>query len=272
MLEQRFAVEERIISKQNHSTVLCFNIRRDTSKDQQQAWSHRKELCLHVIQDTNADIICLQEVLAHQLDYLSKNLASYTMHGIGRKDGNRHGEFVPIFYNAQRYSPIRAGHFWLSETPTIAGSKSWGARNPRMCSWIMLHDHAAAKAKRILILNTHFDHVSKQARQHSPAMLIQCIQKFEQCDGVIVCGDFNSPANGPIHQHLCQQANLLDAHHAFSSATNTAHQYTGSTTGTRIDWILHSTEFTVEQAHIRTDKTDIYPSDHFPIVATLRIN
>ena len=97
-------------------------------------------ICLHVIQDTNADIICLQEVLAHQLDYLSKHLASYTMHGIGRKDGHRHGEFVPIFYNAQRYSPIRAGHFWLSEMPKIAGSKSWGARNPRMCSWIMLHD------------------------------------------------------------------------------------------------------------------------------------
>lgn len=271
VLEQHFTLEPRAVAKQTACTVLCFNIRRDTQKDGELSWKHRKQLCLQIIQESHADIICLQEVLEHQLNDIQEHLPNYRMHGIGRKDGFRKGELVPIFYNAQRYSPLQAGHFWLSDLPETAGSKSWGTRNSRMCSWIMLHDHAADNQRRILVLNTHFDHVSSLARQRSAEMLVAFINARTQDNAVLLCGDFNCTANGPVHQYICKQAQLFDAHHAFCALSNTAHHYTGSGTGKRIDWILHSAALSLKSAQIRTDKTDVYPSDHFPIIAQFQL-
>ena len=34
----------------------------------------------------------------------------------------------------------RTGHFWLSETPEVVGSKGWDAALPRVATWVKLTD------------------------------------------------------------------------------------------------------------------------------------
>ena len=252
-------------------SVCNFNIRRDARKDGAQQWEHRRQLCADVIFSAHADIICLQEALVHQLDYLAQQLVPYTWHGAGRKDGRRSGEFVPIFYKAERFSPMRSGNFWLSETPTVPGSKSWNTRRPRMCSWILLYDHAAAEKNCVLVVNTHFDHVSAEAREQSARMIVEHIQSIDEKDRILLCGDFNCAPGSTVHKTLLQGNILRDAHAQMENPVGTSHQYTGRTDGTRIDWILHSANLNVKNASINTNKLELYPSDHFPVFATFTL-
>jgi len=37
-------------------------------------------------------------------------------------------------YKTERFELVDSGHYWLSETPEVAGSKSWDSSLPRMVS------------------------------------------------------------------------------------------------------------------------------------------
>ena len=56
----------------------------------------------------------------------------------GRDDGKEKGEMMALYYKRDRFEKLDSGHFWLSETPDVPGSKSWGAWSTRMCTWVKL--------------------------------------------------------------------------------------------------------------------------------------
>ncbi|MGE0478896.1 MAG: hypothetical protein AB7Q17_00365 [Phycisphaerae bacterium] len=52
----------------------------------------------------------------------------------------------------------------------------------------------------------------------------------------------------------------------------TYHGFDGIADTPRIDWILHNRRFVADAADIiRTSASGRYPSDHFPVTATLRL-
>jgi exonuclease III len=52
----------------------------------------------------------------------------------------------------------------------------------------------------------------------------------------------------------------------------TYHGFSGRTLGSRIDFVLHDGSFeTLDAAIVRTNYSGRYPSDHFPVTATLRL-
>lgn len=78
-------------------SVMSFNIRYDTNRDDSNRWSNRKELVYNTIRQHSPDVIGLQEALRNQLDELKKALPKYSEIGLGR-DGGKKGEYSAILY------------------------------------------------------------------------------------------------------------------------------------------------------------------------------
>ena len=69
-------------------------------------------------------------------------------YGVGRDDGKRQGEYAGIYYRRDRFERdvTEEGTFWLSDTPEVPGSKSWGNSYPRVVTWIRLIDRSTRRA------------------------------------------------------------------------------------------------------------------------------
>jgi endonuclease/exonuclease/phosphatase family metal-dependent hydrolase len=97
---------------------------------------------------------------------------------------------------------------------------------------------------------------------------------------VIVTGDFNSSEDTPQYNTLLGEQDsanhLIDAYretHPDRKADEASfHAFKGTRKGSRIDWILHSPQWTARAAAIdHTQKDGHFPSDHFPVTAELEL-
>lgn len=171
-----------------HINTMTFNIRYDNPADGKQNWHHRKENILRMIHFYDLDIIGMQEVLVTQLDYLKKNLDQYAAVGVGREDGKEKGEFAPIFYRKDRFKALQSETFWLSETPEKV-SKGWDADLERIATWVLLKDKITGE--KFFAMNTHFDHIGKQAQIESAKLLKQKSIELAKDLPFILTGDLN---------------------------------------------------------------------------------
>jgi endonuclease/exonuclease/phosphatase family metal-dependent hydrolase len=256
--------------------VATFNIRLDTPRDGENRWALRKDLLVNTVKTMNPDAIGYQEVLAHQLDELTKAFPEYEFFGVGRDDGKRGGEFVPVAFKRDRFEQLAAGFFWLSETPEKPGSKSWDAAITRVTTWVRLKDRSTGRA--ILFVNTHFDHMGKQARVESAKLLRERLEALRDGVPVILVGDFNTGEGTAPYATLRgkeSDANpLVDsfraAHAQRGGEEGTFNGFKGARTGDRIDWIFHTPDVeTLNCEIVRDAEGQRYPSDHFPVAAEL---
>ncbi len=255
--------------------VLTFNIRYGTARDEGHTWDLRKDAVVKLIQKSSADFVGLQESLDFQNDYiLSKVDAPYVLVGEGREGGTR-GEFAPVLFDSQKYTLIRAGRFWLSETPEVVGSKSWSDL-PRVVSWIEVISRSSSM--KFLVLNTHFSHVSDEARDRGARLILEKVMEIAPSKetGILLMGDFNCPPGSGPHQTLVQPKGIfLDT----QSATGSPEQRTFNgfrepltREGQPIDWVLFSGPLSAESYQVLTQKVDdVIPSDHFPVLTTFSI-
>ena len=117
--------------------VMTFNIRYGTAPDGENAWPHRKDMVLAAIRDFDPQLLGLQECLRDQLDTILQEFPQYAAVGVGREaDGS--GEYSPLLYDRTRFDLLQAETFWLSDTPEVRASKSWGNEITRTCTWARL--------------------------------------------------------------------------------------------------------------------------------------
>jgi endonuclease/exonuclease/phosphatase family metal-dependent hydrolase len=255
--------------------VVSFNIRYGTADDGPDRWELRKSRVIDTLRAQDADIIGLQEVLAEQADELRAALSGYGFVGVGRDDGERAGEFVPIFYRSGRFTLVEGGHFWLSPTPDQPGSKGWDAALPRMATWVLL-GFKDAPGQDVYVINTHFDHAGGRARLES-AKLLRRVAESKGGEPVIVMGDFNcGPGDAPYVELTRDAGNLAELRDAYAvlglpaGNCGTYHRFEGVSDGARIDWVLTNWRFVPRAAWIdRRAFGGRYPSDHFPVGAEL---
>lgn len=259
-------------------TVMTFNIRYGTADDGANRWEQRRALVLDVIRQRDPDILATQEALRFQLDELRANLGGYEELGVGRDDGAAAGEYAAILYRADRFEVVAHGTFWFSETPELPGSIGWGARLPRICSWARLRDRDFGRS--LYIYNVHFDHESQESRERSAALLIERIHGQAGGDPVIVAGDFNAGEDNLAMRILRGDdrpagPSLRDSYRVLypdEAQVGTFNGFRGDTSGPKIDGVFVSDGWRVEAAAIvRTSPLGRYPSDHFPVVATLSL-
>lgn len=259
-------------------TVMSFNVRYGTAKDGDNHWDKRKDLCASRVTHFNPDVLGLQESLAFQNDYIQQKCPGYTAIGVGRDDGKQAGEFSTLLVRAARFTVVDSGTFWLSETPEVAGSKSWDSSLPRIATWAHLKDKSAGD-RPLLVINTHFDHKGNVARKEAAKVIRRFITRSAKGAAVIVTGDFNSVPGSEQYRTLTDLGtdgiNLLDAYadlHRANPEPNegTAHAFKDAPVTARIDWILHSPAFSATSAVIDRHREGVmFPSDHYAVTAVL---
>jgi endonuclease/exonuclease/phosphatase family metal-dependent hydrolase len=258
--------------------VMTFNIRYGTAKDGDNHWSARREMLFDLIRERDADLIGLQEALAFQIDEILAVAPGDAALGVGRDDAARDGEFSAILFKKNRFRVAEAGTFWFSDTPEIVASKSWGNEITRICTWARLIDRDGFA---FYLYNLHLDHQSQPSREQSTALLRQRIEsRAFRSNPVVVTGDFNTGENNPALTTLVSKspdAPFVDTYrvlHADETVVGTFTGFkTGNTAGDKIDYVLVQPGTEVISAEIiRTSRNDRYPSDHFPVVATIRLS
>ena len=109
-------------------------------------WAERKEDLADLVRRLDLDVFGLQEVCPDQAEFLKANLPGYEFVGEHRNADRISGEASPVCYRKSRFDEIAKGTFWLSETPDTPGLKGWGAACPRVCSYLILRDRKSGKA------------------------------------------------------------------------------------------------------------------------------
>jgi endonuclease/exonuclease/phosphatase family metal-dependent hydrolase len=258
--------------------VMTFNIRYATAPDGANAWDKRKDLVRDAIRQFGPDLLGTQEVLAVQADFLASELPEFQLIGVGRDDGKRAGEFSAVLFRRDRFEIFDSGTFWLSETPEKPGSKSWDSSLPRVATWVRLRDRAN-DGRQICYLNTHWDHRGNRARVESARIIHRWIAEHAAGAISVLTGDLNVTDEHEGYRTLVAndaEPQLHDvyrqAHPQAAAEEATFHNFLGGRRGRRIDFIFASPECrAVEAAIVYANRDGQYPSDHYPVTATLEI-
>lgn len=253
--------------------VMSFNLRYASTRTPH-PWAGRRPLVAELLRREQPAILGTQEGLAGQLRDLDAALPGYARVGQGRKGGDR-DEFVAVFFDTRRVTPLAHGDFWLSDTPAVPGSRSWGNSLPRMATWVRFRDRRTGT--EFAIVNTHLDNASETARVRGAELVRDTVDGFDPGLPVILTGDFNAPAERSTAYRTLLAAGLTDTWTAaFTRLTPRYATYHGYgppvLDGDRIDWILTRGAVTVPAAGINTFARDgESPSDHFPVQALLAL-
>jgi endonuclease/exonuclease/phosphatase family metal-dependent hydrolase len=257
-------------------TVMTFNIRYGSANDGPDRWDQRREMVRDAIQRVAADFVGAQEALPDQVAYLSEQLPGYECLARSREANANVGEACPLWYQTGRWrlDPNERGFFWLSETPEVPGSRSWNTACTRMVTWGRFLEKKAGRG--IYVYNTHFDHVSEEARRESAKLLARRIADRKHAEPALVTGDFNSGESSGAIEYLTGRADgapvkLVDtfrAIHPDAKDVGTFHGFRGTRTGPKIDFIFASPGAKTLAAEILHDtRNGRDPSDHFPVTA-----
>ena len=208
-----------------------------------------------------------------QVDELIEALPEYVNVGVGRRpDGG--DEFSAIYFRRDRFHLSDAGTFWLSDTPNVPGSTTWGNSLPRIATWVRLLDRT--DKQRLIFINTHWDHESQPARLNSGKLLAARVHELSgDKEPVIVMGDFNATPENPALAALMEQGDLRDTlmvAHPDEKIIGTFNGFGRLRNGPKIDAVLVSPQWQVEEATIvRTQEGERFPSDHWPVTATVSL-
>ncbi|MGE5293695.1 MAG: endonuclease/exonuclease/phosphatase family protein [Solirubrobacterales bacterium] len=278
------AADPQTVSEPN-LVVMTFNIRYGNANDGENSWANRKDIATDVIRRHSPDVIGLQEALRSQIDDIRAALPQYAEIGVGRDDGKIGGEYSAILYRKDRLNLDDSGTFWLSDTPEIPGSITWGNNCTRLCTWGRFLRKDSDEA--FYLFNTHLDHISQYSRDRAAVLLAQRIRDRKHPDPVLLTGDFNTHEDNPVVRYFKggQELPATDAGlaknpvvlvdtfrvlHSDEQDTATFHGFKGAVAGSKIDYILAQPDTKVLRAEILRDNKDgRYPSDHFPMIAAV---
>lgn len=249
-------------------TVMSLNIRYPAPGDGVNQWEQRRDLTLAAIRAAAPDLIGTQELFQRQGNDIVARLPEYGWFGFDRRGGHA-DEHMGVFYRRDRLKIVEIGEFWLSDTPAVPGSITWGHPYPRMVTWATFETRAG---RRFRFYNTHFPYRAEDepAREKAAALIAARIAAGPADQPVILTGDFNTGPDSRPHAILSDT--LADAWTKAATRSGpdfTFHGFTGKG-DRRIDWIF-TRGFTVDATRtIDTRRGPRFPSDHFPVVARLR--
>ncbi|MFN8314901.1 MAG: endonuclease/exonuclease/phosphatase family protein [Chitinophagales bacterium] len=258
-------------SAQDSINVMTYNIRNSNAADGPNKWKFRKEKVVTLIKNVNPDVLGTQEVLFDQYKDLQHMLTDYSVFGVGRNNGKHAGEHSCIFYKTEKYNLLKGGNFWLSETPSKPGSKSWDAAITRICTWVQLEDKEHKTS--FFLFNTHFDHRGVDARKNSARLLKHYIDSLCTNSAVIVTGDFNFEPGSEGYNVITEAPQIIPLKDAYTvnepNYTDCGFDVT-NTQCHRIDFIFYSSHYKQKGYKLHRDNDGkYYPSDHLTISAEL---
>ncbi|MFE5030693.1 MULTISPECIES: endonuclease/exonuclease/phosphatase family protein [unclassified Streptomyces] len=254
--------------------VMTFNLRYAGTAEPN-SWADRRPVMAELLRRAQPQIMGTQEGLYQQLRDIDSDLGPhYDWVGTGREGGSR-DESTAVYYDLRRLEPLEHYTFWLSDTPEVIRSNTWGAAFPRIVTWVRFRD-LADDGREFYVANTHFDQKSQYARERSATLLVKRIAEFDRRLPVVVTGDFNAYAHRNRAYDTLVDSGLVDT---WDAAEHRGPQYATfhgyhrlKPDGDRIDWILTSPGVTTHRATMDTfSMHGQFPSDHLPVQVSLSL-
>ena len=269
----------------------------------------RRQCVVQVITNRQPDLAGLQEGEDAQLDYLVAHLpGSYALQR-QRPSGGSGTENAAMLWNTNSLELVDSGVFSLGTSPgggywnNAPGTdfnpylffSNMGLSCPRLALWGLFRLRSTGQS--IHFYTTHFDfNTDPQVASASliaDDALTRC-RRLPLSPLSIVVGDFNSTQDSSDWKLFTGgytnngiTGDFTDSWWQVKGAWNNAgtmHGYAGGQqpASSRIDWILHRGGLTATQMSIITDSVSatnlgtsavvtMYPSDHYPVLATLTL-
>lgn len=247
--------------------VMTYNILYASFDSGPHSWDQRRQGIYTIVK--GHDFVGMQEVLPVQITDIMENTEGQYAALFRTRDADpTSGEGSPILYNKSRWKVLNSGYYWLSDTPLVPGSNTWGAAFNRILTFAFFSDTSSGDS--ILVINTHFDHISQFAREKSIALILDKFGKYFSSMPVVFMGDLNSLPDNPVYTRIANETDLADSWLKAKTPeqTNGAsfHGYTCGKPSERIDYIFTSPFLDIISSKVLyTQYNAEYPSDHFPV-------
>ena len=259
---------------QQNLSIMSYNIRLASVDDGANHWNIRKQKLVDLIKYYDADFVGVQEAQVPQLDFIKQNDSQLDFIGEPRSS-DKNAEYSAIFYKKDQYKVLEQKTMWLSETPEKE-SKGWDAAYNRIITYGLFQDKKTKK--KFWVINTHFDHVGKVARQKSLELIDQLIHDLTNKKDypAFFMGDFNMNHDDASVKYI--QNKYLDTRlnaQMVYGPDFTWEDFKFNVKGTEIlDYIFYkkNAKVTCKSFNTIDDFYDFkYPSDHLPILAKFLI-
>ena len=246
--------------------VMSFNVRTPVDTEPRRRWDDRRDAMVALLREQKPAVIGTQELVSKQAEYLTAHLPGYRWFGQDRRGGSG-DEHMGVFYDSARLKVVESGDFWLSDTPEVAGSITWGNLFPRMVTWALFE--RVGDGQRFYLLNTHLPYRDEDEprRVLGAKAIVARLQQLHAGVPVIVTGDFNSEPGSETYATFT--AALQDARKVAAKVEGprlTFHNFSGTPT-TELDWILVRGVKVLRFATLDEKPGGVLPSDHFPVMA-----
>lgn len=273
--------------------LMSFNINGSNSFFQnppliEKQWKTRAPLVRRVIDSYVPEIVCFQEFGITSInDAFNSSELPY-----GIVLGKPAGELFlnTIFYSEERFFAHEPHTFWLS--PDGRYGKAWDGEE-RGCTAVLLEDRITGAG--VWAYNLHLDNKSNLAQKEGLKIVLRKITDRDKGVPVVVAGDFNvstltipgaSKNDNMRLFRLLKTLRFIDAQSQHTGGASrpepTFHDFKGDAVHDEPDewgtWNpdhIFARGLSIENFSVLHDFDrirGIYPSDHYPIVATLRSN
>lgn len=236
----------------------------------------------------NSPFVCLQEVTHPQLlDIVASLGPGWSYIGRGRDDGEKAGEYCPVFFRADHWQCEHHETSWLSPTPEKAGSKGWDAPVARVVTAGLFRHKETGSS--VVVMSTHLDFEGRVAREESAHLLLKLARRWaNRAHGavnptpVFLGGDFNSNTESKAYKTLSAPEGMKDVSGLAPESSKYGHSkitYTGfegrEADFRQIDFLFVLEPETLEfkSFGILDNKFDdgMFLSDHRPVVADVEL-
>ena len=262
-----FALPAQAAPAEVKLNVVTFNVLFDFGKAKGiPSWKDRKDLCAKLLQDTDPDLIGLQEPLPNQVEFFLKALPGY------RKFHYPDFTDATILFKAANFEQLDQGHWWLSPTPEKPSS-GFGNVMPRIVVWVKLK-HLDSD-RQLYFFNTHFDN-SQPSQMKMAALCEEKMKPFiESGLPMIFVGDFNTDQRRGDYRKLTsngwEDAYRVSEHASPSGRDDNITTFVGSQK--RIDHIFYQAGRARAESWRRLESPDPERklSDHYPVQARITL-
>ncbi|CAI7883514.1 unnamed protein product [Closterium sp. NIES-54] len=172
-------------------SALMLNLDSTEPESSPNSWALRKFACLEMLRKFHPTLIFTQEGSKEQLEYLHCELKAYEC--FGSKSQDAPGEdYSAIIYNRDQVEVMESGNFWLSETPEVCGSTSWGASTPAVVNWVKFRVKGLQPpGYAFQAYNVRMKTGSSSARAKGALLLWQHISSVPPSIPALMCANFN---------------------------------------------------------------------------------
>jgi endonuclease/exonuclease/phosphatase family metal-dependent hydrolase len=279
--------------------VMTFNLRQGTARDDASSWQFRRVHAADIINRYVPVVFGTQEGISDQLADLQALLTRpYDRFGDPREPNDEHSQ---IFYDTSVVERLDGGTFWLSETPHVPYSLGWDSACVRIATWCRFR--FLTTQQQFYAVNAHLDSSGTVARLEGAKVVWREMQKIRTRDALpeatplLLTGDFNTFRRSNAFQYLTNDSSGPQFQDSWTASgvqvgnvSCTYHKFLGPKYDTlqHDDWsdpdmdlsngiATNHIDFVLARPPLPAIMTEViteawhgrYPSDHYPVMATL---